>query len=47
MNGWIIVAGSINIEIQTNAMVVVFAKGSGGRWFGSISPKDIIVINNI
>ena len=38
-NGGIIVAGSNTIEKITNAMVVVFAKGSGGRWLGSKSPK--------
>ena len=38
-NGGIIVAGSKTIEKITNAMVVVFAKGSGGRWLGSKSPE--------
>ena len=38
-NGGIIVAGSNTMEKITNAMVVVFAKGSGGRWLGSKSPK--------
>ena len=37
--GGIIVAGSKTMEKITNAMVVVFAKGSGGRWLGSKSPK--------
>ena len=37
--GGIIVAGSKTMEKITNAMVVVFAKGSGGRWLGSKSPE--------
>ena len=32
-------AGSNTMEKITNAMVVVFAKGSGGRWLGSKSPE--------
>ena len=47
MDGCIIVAGSTSIEKQTNAIVVVFANGSGGRWFGSKRPKDRVVINNV
>ena len=40
IEGGIIVAGNITIEKQTNARVVVFAKGSGGRWFGSKRPEN-------
>ena len=39
--GGIIVAGIMIMEKQTNAMVVVFANGSGGKWLGSNRPEII------
>ena len=49
MNGGIIVAGNMHIEKHTNARVVVFANGSGGKWFGSKRHiqinKDIVFLN--
>ena len=42
--GGIIVAGIIIMEKQTNAMVVVFANGSGGKWLGSNRPEIIWLI---